>query len=219
MKRGAAHARDVGQVGDRERLGESVFEQLDTGRSEDFADFASQVDKILRGWGRETLDFLINNAGVGLHQSIADTTEEAFDRLVDIHFKGVFFLTQHLLARIADGGRILNLSTGLARFTLPGYAAYASMKGAVEVFTRYLAQELRPRGIAVNAIAPGAIETDFGGGVVRDDPAINQFIAGTTAMGRAGLPDDIGGAVASLLVGDTHWMTGQRLEISGGQHL
>ncbi|MEM8994438.1 MAG: SDR family oxidoreductase [Acidobacteriota bacterium] len=192
---------------------------LDTGSTADFAAFAARVDDQLRDWGRGRLDFLVNNAGIGIHQPIVETTEETFDRLMHIHFKGVFFLTQELLPRIADGGRILNLSSGLARFTLPGYAAYASMKGAVEVLTRYLAQELGPRGIAVNAVAPGAIETDFGGGVVRDDPAVNQYIAQSTAMGRVGRPDDIGAAVADLLTGDLQWMTGQRLELSGGQSL
>ncbi|MEO1083556.1 MAG: SDR family oxidoreductase [Acidobacteriota bacterium] len=192
---------------------------LDQGKTADFAAFGARVDDQLRTWGRDRLDYLVNNAGIGIHQSFAETTEETFDQLINIHLKGVFFLTQELLPRIADGGRILNTSTGLARFTLPGYAAYASMKGAVEVLTRYLAQELGPRGISVNVVAPGAIETDFGGGVVRDDPAVNQYIAESTAMGRVGRPDDIGGAVAGLLVGDMQWMTGQRLELSGGQSL
>jgi len=130
--------------------------------------------------------------------AFAETTEKQFDLLVNVHFKGVFFLTQALLPLIADGGRIVNLSSGLARFALPGYAAYASMKGAIEVLTKYLAKELGPRGIAVNVVAPGAIETDFGGGAVRDNAQINAFIASQTALGRVGLPDDIGGVIASL---------------------
>ena len=136
-----------------------------------------------------------------------------------MHLKGVFFLTQTLLPLLADGGRILNVSTGLARFSLPGYAAYASVKGGVEVLSRYLAKELGPRGIAVNTIAPGAIETDFGGGGVRDLPEVNRMIAASTAMGRAGLPDDIGAAVAAILAPENVWMTGQRIEVSGGQNL
>ena len=136
---------------------------------------------------------------------------------MNIHFKGVFFLTQKLLPLIVDGGKIMNLSSGLARFANPGSSIYGSMKGAVEVLTRYLAKELGPRQIAVNAIAPGAIETDFGGGRVRDDAELNQRIASMTAMGRVGLPDDVGGAITALLAGDTGWITGQRIEVSGGQ--
>ncbi len=193
---------------------------LDTGNLEGFEAFAERFRGILdQVWNRETFDFLVNNAGIGIHKSFAETTEDDFDALMNVHFRGVFFFTQRLLPMIADGGRIINLSSGLARFSLPGYAAYGSMKGAVEVLTRYLAQELGPRGISVNAVAPGAIETDFGGGVVRDDPQVNAFVAASTAMGRAGLPDDIGGAIASLLVGDNQWMTAQRIEISGGQNL
>lgn len=194
--------------------------QLDTSRTAGFAAFADQLRTTLSAtWGRETFDLLLNNAGIGIHAGFAETTEEQFDQLMNIHLKGVFFLTQRLLPLIADGGRILNLSTGLARFSLPGYAAYATMKGGVEVLTRYLARELGPRGIAVNAIAPGAIETDFAGGAVRDNAGLNQMIAASIAMGRVGLPDDIGGAVASILTGENGWMTGQRIEVSGGQNL
>jgi NAD(P)-dependent dehydrogenase (short-subunit alcohol dehydrogenase family) len=142
-----------------------------------------------------------------------------FDRLFRVHFKGVYFLTQKLLPLIADGGRIVNISSGLARFSLPGSSAYASMKGAVEVLTRYLARELAPRGIAVNTVAPGAIETDFLGGTVRDNPEANRFVASVTAMGRAGVPDDIGPMIASLLSADNRWVTGQRIEASGGMFL
>ena len=193
--------------------------QLDVGDTSVFAAFAEQARDVLRDWGTERFQFLVNNAGIGVYASIADTTEAQFDRLMNIHVKGPFFLTQRLLPLIADGGRIVNVSTGLARFVTPGFAAYASAKGAVEVMTRYLAQELGPRGIAVNVIAPGAIETDFGGGVVRDNPEMNETIASDTALGRAGLPEDIGGVVASLLSPEMGWVNAQRVEASGGQNL
>ncbi len=190
---------------------------LDVGDSRGFADFAAQLRRALaQHWQRERFDFLVNNAGVGVHAGLAETTEAQFDQLVNVHFKGVFFLTQALLPLMADGGRIVNVSSGLTRFALPGYAAYAAMKGAVEVLTRYMAKELGPRGIAVNTIAPGAIETDFGGGRVRDDAQLNGFIASQTALGRVGLPDDIGGAIASLLSPGSRWVNAQRIEVSGG---
>ena len=193
---------------------------LDVRNSSSFGAFAETVKSTLREtFGRDRLDALVNNAGTGLHAAFAETTEAQFDELVNVHFKASFFLTQKLLPLIADGGRILNVSSGLARFTLPGYAAYASMKGGVEVLTRYLAKELGPRKITVNVIAPGAIETDFGGGRVRDDAKLNQAIAAQTALGRVGLPDDIGEAVALLLSPESHWITGQRIEASGGQGL
>jgi NAD(P)-dependent dehydrogenase (short-subunit alcohol dehydrogenase family) len=193
---------------------------LDVRNSSSFSTFAATLKSTLREtFGRDRLDALVNNAGTALYAPFAETTEAQFDELVDVHFKASFFLTQQLLPLIADGGRILNVSSGLARFTLPGYAAYASMKGGVEVLTRYLAKELGPRKITVNVIAPGAIETDFGGGRVRDDAKLNQAIAAQTALGRAGLPDDIGEAVALLLSPESHWITGQRIEASGGQNL
>ena len=192
--------------------------QLDVGDAGTFDAFAEQVRGVLQGWGAERFDFLVNNAGIGVYASIVDTTEAQFDQLMDLHVKGPFFLTQRLLPLMADGGRIVNVSTGLARFVTPGFAAYASAKGAVEVMTRYLAQELGPRGIAVNVIAPGAIETDFGGGVVRDNPEMNETIASHTALGRAGLPEDIGGVVASLLSPEMGWVNAQRVEASGGQN-
>ena len=170
-------------------------------------------------WQRERFDHLVNNAGIGIHASFAQTSEAQFDSLMNVHLKGTFFLTQALLPLIADGGRIVNLSSGLARFSLPGYAAYAAMKGGIEVLSRYLAKELGPRGIAVNVVAPGAIETDFGGGAVRDNAQLNAFVAAQTALGRAGLPDDIGGAIASLLRPENRWITGQRIEVSGGMFL
>ena len=156
---------------------------------------------------------------MGVHATVAETTEAQFDELMNVHFKGVFFLTQILLPLMADGGRIVNISSGLARFALPGYGAYAAMKGAVEVLTRYLAKELGPRGIAVNVVAPGAIETDFGGGAVRDNASLNAMVASNTALGRAGVPDDIGGVVASLLSPDNRWINAQRIEASGGMFL
>jgi NAD(P)-dependent dehydrogenase (short-subunit alcohol dehydrogenase family) len=201
-----------------EKLGrKAVALSLDVGKSASFDAFATKVRDVLsKTWQRETFDFLINNAGTGLHASIADTTEADFDELVNVHFKGVFFLTQKLLPLIADGGRIINISSGLARFAMPGSSAYAAVKGAVEVLTRYQAKELGARGIAVNTVAPGAIETDFRGGAVRDNPEIKKMIASMTALGRTGLPDDIGGVIASLLLPANGWINAQRIEASGG---
>ena len=191
--------------------------RLDVGDSASFALFAAAVKQTLAAtWQRERFDFLVNNAGAGVHASIEDTTEAQFEQMFNIHLKGVFFLTQKLLPLIADGGRILNTSSGLTRFSMPGFGAYAAMKGGVEVLTRYLAKELGPRGIAVNTLAPGAIETDFGGGMVRDNAAMNGMIASQTALGRVGLPDDIGGAVAALLGEGNRWLNAQRVEVSGG---
>jgi NAD(P)-dependent dehydrogenase (short-subunit alcohol dehydrogenase family) len=193
---------------------------LDVADSRSFPAFAKSVSRALgEVWQRERFHHLVNNAGSGLHASFAETTEAQFDSVMNVHLKGAFFLTQALLPLIEDGGRIVNISSGLARFTLPGSAAYAVMKGGVEVLTRYLAKELGPRGIAVNTLAPGAIETDFGGGAVRDNPDLNRFIATQTALGRAGLPDDIGGATAMLLQPGNGWITGQRIEVSGGMFL
>jgi len=196
----------------------AVALQLDTG---DITAFPSFIDRLRTAltdtWQRDSFDHLVNNAGHGDYALVGETTEAQFDRLVDVHFKGVFFLTQALLPLIADGGRIVNLSTGLTRITYPGYGAYAAVKGAVEVLTRYMAKELSARGIAVNAVAPGAIETDFGGGRVRDNPELNQQFAALTALGRVGLPDDIGPMIASLLSEDNRWVNAQRIEVSGGQ--
>ena len=193
---------------------------LDVSRSSTFDAFAAELRKILQQhWHRDQFDFLVNNAGMGVHASFAETTEAQFDELMNTHLKGTFFLTQKLLPLIADGGRILNVSSGLARFATPGYAAYGAMKGGIEVLTRYMAKELGPRGIAVNVIAPGAIETDFGGGVVRDNEALNQQIASQTALGRVGVPDDIGGVIAALLSPQTGWINAQRIEASGGMFL
>jgi NAD(P)-dependent dehydrogenase (short-subunit alcohol dehydrogenase family) len=169
--------------------------------------------------GGDRFDFLINNAGTSHHAAFAETKEADFDHLVNVHFKGVFFLTQKLLPLIRDEGRIVNISSGLARVALPGSSAYGAMKGAVEVLTRYLARELGPRGIRVNTVAPGAIETDFSGGAVRDNPEVNKFVVSITALGRAGVPDDVGPMIASLLSEDNRWVTGQRIEVSGGMLL
>ncbi|MDV3197435.1 MAG: SDR family oxidoreductase [Sweet potato little leaf phytoplasma] len=164
-------------------------------------------------------DFLINNAGIGINAPFADTTEEQFDTLMNIQLKGAYFLTQRALPHLSNGGGIVNISTGLARFSLPGYSAYAAMKGGVELLTKYLAKELSEKGIRVNVVAPGAIETDFGGGVVRDNQDMNTAIASHTALGRVGLPDDIGGVVAFLCTDDARWINGQRIEVSGGIYL
>ncbi|MFM2311344.1 MAG: hypothetical protein RLZZ04_620 [Cyanobacteriota bacterium] len=200
--------------------GKAAALQLDTANTKNFDGFGAKVNQLLQEqWQTSQFDFLVNNAGTGINKSFAETTEEDFDHLMNIHLKGVFFLTQKLLPMIKDGGRIVNISSGLARFTLPGYSAYATMKGGIEVLTRYMAKELGGRQIAVNTIAPGAIETDFGGGVVRDNQQINDFIASQTALGRAGVPDDIGGAIASLLSEDNRWVNAQRIEVSGGVFL
>ncbi len=191
--------------------------RLDTGDTGAFAGFADQVRGVLGGWGVERLDFLVNNAGTSHHAAIADVTEQDFDALYRVHLKGVFFLTQALLPLIADGGRIVNVSSGLTRIIYPGSTAYGSMKGAVEVLTRYLAKELGPRRIAVNVVAPGAIQTDFSGGMVRDNPEVNKRISEATALGRPGLPDDIGPMIASLLSEENRWINAQRIEVSGGQ--
>ena len=192
--------------------------QLDTGKVAGFPEFAARLQTVLGDiWQRDTFDHLINNAGHGDYALIADTTEAQFDALIDVHFKGVFFLTQTLLPLLANGGRIVNLSTGLTRFSAPGFGAYAAAKGAIEVLSLYLAKELGSRGIAVNTVAPGAIETDFLGGAVRDTPDMNRQFADMTALGRVGVPDDIGPMIASLLGESNRWVNAQRIEVSGGQ--
>ncbi|MBB3222363.1 SDR family NAD(P)-dependent oxidoreductase [Pseudoduganella umbonata] len=208
-------------VAEIEALGRKALAfRLDSGDTASFPAFAETLHGALRDtWQRDTFDHLVNNAGHGEYAPLADTTEAQFDRLVDVHFKGVFFLTGALLPLLADGGRIVNLSSGLTRITFPGYAAYAAMKGAVEVMTRYMAKEFGGRGIAVNTVAPGAIETDFGGGAVRDNADLNRTLAQMTALGRVGVADDIGPMIASLLSPGNRWVTGQRIEVSGGQGL
>jgi NAD(P)-dependent dehydrogenase (short-subunit alcohol dehydrogenase family) len=208
-------------VGEIEKTGrKAVALKLDVSDQKSFVTFREKVKEVLgEKWQRGDFDFLVNNAGIGISTPLMETTEEQFDLLMNIHLKGTFFLSQKLLPLMKDGGRIVNISSGLARFSLPGYSVYAAMKGGIEVLTRYMAKELGPRRITVNVVAPGAIETDFGGGAVRDNAEINQNIAAQTALGRVGLPDDIGGAVAALLSDDNRWINGQRLEISGGIYL
>jgi NAD(P)-dependent dehydrogenase (short-subunit alcohol dehydrogenase family) len=203
-----------------ERLGRKTAAfQLDVGNVAALDGFVGEVKKTLQRWGRDRFDYLVNNAGSGLYSQFVETTEAQFDEMVRIHFKGVCFLTQKMLPLIKDGGRILNISSGLTRFTFPGFAVYGAAKGAIEVLTRYLAKELGPRGITVNVIAPGAIETDFGGGLVRDNPEFNRRVAGMTALGRAGVPDDIGPMIAAFLSDENRWVNGQRIEVSGGMNL
>jgi len=193
--------------------------QLDTSNVRSFDLFAQNVRQALADFGAARFDYLVNNAGTSLHKAFDQTSEVELDEIYNVHFKGVFFLTQRLLPLINDGGRIVNISSGLARFALPGMSAYASMKGAIEVLTRYLAKELGARGIAVNTVAPGAIATDFSGGMVRDNPEVNKRVADMTALGRVGQPDDIGPMIASLLSEDNRWVNAQRIEVSGGMAL
>ena len=191
--------------------------QLDTGDTAAFPAFADALRAVLAEWGAERFDFLVNMAGTSHSGALGQVTEEDFDAAYRVHVKGVFFLTQTLLPLIADGGRIVNISSGLTRIIYPGRIAYGAMKGAVEVMTQYMAKELGPRRIAVNTVAPGAIQTDFSGGVVRDNPEVARHIAEVTALGRLGLPQDIGPMIASLLSEDNRWINAQRIEVSGGQ--
>lgn len=200
--------------------GTATMLSLDVTDTASFAAFAAKVaDTLTVDFQRERFDFLVNNAGNGLFASFDEATEEQFASLVATHLRGPVFLTQKLLPLIADGGRILNVSSGFVRFTLPGYSLYAAMKAAVEVLTRYMAVELGARRIRVNAIAPGAIATDFGGGAVRDDDGVNAWVAQGIALGRVGQPDDVGGAVAAILSDDLGWANGTTFDISGGQLL
>ncbi|CDX38923.1 Short-chain dehydrogenase/reductase SDR [Mesorhizobium sp. SOD10] len=193
---------------------------LDVTDMASFPAFAAAVSETLRSeFDRDRFDYLVNNAGNGLFSNFVDATEEQFASLVATHLKGPVFLTQKLLPLIADGGRILNVSSGFVRFTMPGYSLYAAMKAAIEVLSRYMAVELGERRIRVNAIAPGAIETDFGGGAVRDNEGVNAYVAQGIALGRVGLPDDVGRAVAAILSDDMAWANGTTFDISGGQLL
>ena len=214
---GEAEAREV--VADIEAMGrKAVALKLDVTDVASFPAFADSLrSTLLATWQRHQFDHLVNNAGQGEMAVIADTTEAQFDALFDTHVKGVFFLTQALLGLIADHGRIVNFSSGLTRVSVPGFSAYSAAKGAVEVLTLYMAKEFGSRGIAVNTVAPGAIETDFLGGAVRDMPDLNKQFAAMTALGRVGVPDDIGPMVASLLGPGNRWITAQRIEVSGGQ--
>lgn len=208
-------------VSEIEKLGKkAVALQLDVANSASFDAFATEVKSALQtNFQADKIDYLINNAGVGVHANFADTTEEQFDNMVNIHLKAPFFLTQKLLPQFNDGGGIVNIASGLTRFTFTGYDAYATMKGGVETLSRYQAKFLGDRGIRVNIVAPGAIETDFGGGAVRDNQELNAYIASQTALGRVGLPDDIGTVVAFLCSDDAKWVNGQRIEVSGGMNL
>ncbi|RYG06316.1 MAG: SDR family oxidoreductase [Chitinophagaceae bacterium] len=200
--------------------GKAAIHQLDVSDSKKYDSFFAEVKETLSSvFGTDKIDFLVNNAGIGTYVPFAETTEEQFDTLFNIHLKATFFVTQKALGVLRDGGGIVNLSTGLARFSTPGYSAYAAMKGGIETLTRYQAKELGGRGIRVNVLAPGAIETDFGGGVVRDNEQMNKYIASQTALGRVGLPDDIGGVVSFLCSDAARWISGQRLEASGGMYL
>jgi NAD(P)-dependent dehydrogenase (short-subunit alcohol dehydrogenase family) len=193
--------------------------RLDTGDIPLFDGFVADVRNTLKNWGHDRFDFLVNNAGNSLHAAFAETTESQFDEIVNVHFKGVFFLTQKLVPLMNDGGRIVNISSGLARFVLPGTSVYGAAKGAIEVLTRYLAKELGPRRITANVVAPGAIQTDFSGGMVRDNPEVNKRVAEMTALGRAGVPDDVGPMIAAFLSDENRWVNAQRIEVSGGAAL
>ncbi len=200
--------------------GRCVALRLDTSLVATFASFTESLTQVLREtWDRDRFDYLVNNAGSALGKSVAETTEEEFDGMVDVHLKGVFFLTQAMLPLIADGGRIINMSSGLARYALPGTSAYAMMKGGIEVFTRCLAKELGGRGITANTVAPGAIETDFAGGLLRTNAGLKDMLTRQTALGRTGVPDDVGPLVAAMLSEDARWVNGQRIEVSGGMNI
>ncbi|WP_416066845.1 SDR family NAD(P)-dependent oxidoreductase [Rhizobium sp. ZK1] len=218
-RNGAEEAKAV--VAEIEALGrKAVALQLDVGTTSAFPAFAEAVRAALTvTWSRTNFDHLINNAGHGEMAGFAETTEAQFDNLFNVHVKGVFFLTQTLLPFLVDGGRIVNFSSGLTRVSYPGFSAYSAAKGAVEILTLYMAKELGSRGITANTVAPGAIATDFLGGAVRDTPAYNEAFANMIALGRVGLPDDIGPMIASLIGPDNGWVTAQRIEVSGGQNI
>ena len=191
--------------------------QLNVEHSDTFDGFVDELKKIVKDtFGTDKINYIVNNAGIGINEAYTDTTEEQFDQLMNIHLKSPFFLTQKVLPFLADGGGIINISSGLARFCFPGFSVYGTMKGAVETLTKYQAKELGSRGIRSNVVAPGAIETDFGGGITRDNPEFNKQVASITALGRAGLPDDVGGVVAFLCTEDAKWVNAQRIEVSGG---
>src|ERR1700678_4427090 len=190
--------------------------RLDTGDIGAFDEFVAAVHKTLQSWGRERFDYLVNNAGNSQHINFENVTEADFDAAVNVHFKGVYFLTQKLLPLINDGARIVNISSGLTRVAVPGSSVYAAAKSAVEILTRYLAKELGPRRITANVVAPGPIQTDFSGGMVRDNPEVNKMISAMTALGRPGVPEDVGPTIAALLSDENRWVNAQRIEVSGG---
>ncbi|WP_108244809.1 SDR family NAD(P)-dependent oxidoreductase [Muricauda brasiliensis] len=205
-------------VSEVEKLGQKAYAlQLDVAESQSFDAFVDEVKNVLKShFDSAKLDYLVNNAGIGINTPITETTEQDFDTLVNIHFKGAFFLTQKLLPLISNGGGVVNISSGLARFSFPGYSVYGSMKAAIETLTRYQAKELGARQIRSNVVAPGAIETDFGGGTNKNDEDKRTAIANFTALGRVGIPSDIGGVVAFLCTDDAKWVNAQRIEVSGG---
>ncbi len=208
-------------IAEIEQLGQKAIAlQLNTANIKSFDSFFEQLkQELAKNFGTQKIHYLINNAGIGINTAFIETKEEDFDTLFNIHFKGVYFFTQKALNILEDGGGIINISSGLTRFSLPGYSAYASMKGAIEVLTRYQSKELGARGIRSNTVAPGAIATDFSGGIIRDNEDINKITANTISLGRVGLPDDIGGVVAFLCTDDARWINAQRIEISGGQNI
>src|SRR6202050_1477266 len=196
---------------------QAIALQMDAGNVASFDAFVESVKDSLAKLGAMRFDFLVNNAGNNHHNMpFEKATEEELDSIYKVHFKGVLFLTQKLLPLINDGGRIINISTARTRVAGPGGAVYASMKGAVEVLSRHMALELGPRRIAVNVVAPGPVATDFSGGIVRDNPALNKRIAQNTTLGRAGLPEDLGPMIASLISEENHWVNAQRIEVAGG---
>ena len=199
--------------------GKAAAFRLDTGNLVAFDEFVADVRRALGSWGRERFDYLVNNAGNSQHIDFDKMTEADFDAVVNVHFKGVYFLTQKLLPLLNDGGRIVNISSGLTRISVPGSSAYAAAKGAIEVLTRYLAKELGPRRITANVVAPGPVQTDFSGGMVRDNPEVNKTISSMTALGRPGVPDDVGPMIAALLSDENRWVNAQRIEVSGGLSL
>ena len=208
----------VNQIRSRGRKAAAL--QFDASDFKSINDFVTAVGKSLESsFASSTFDFLVNNAGMGATIPFMQATEEQFDQFMNVHFKTVFFLTQRLLPKMNDGGRIVNLSSGTTRFAMPGYAIYSSMKGAIEVFTRNLAKEIGARGITVNVVAPGPIETDFNNALIRSNPDRKKILSANTALGRVGEAEDIGGVVVFLCSEDARWITGQRIEVSGGINL
>ena len=197
----------------------SIALQLDIGETTSFGDFADRTRQALAQLGAERFDYLVNNAGTSSNASLDSITEAEMDSLYAVHLKGPLFLTQRLLPLLNDGGRIVNISSGLARFAMPNRIGYGSIKASVEALTRYMAVELAPRRITVNVVAPGAIATDFSGGMVRDNPEVNKAVASHTALGRVGLPDDVGPVIAALLSDAFGWVNAQRIEVAGGIHI
>ena len=208
----------VNQIRSRGRKAAAL--QFDASDFNSIHDFVTAVGKSLESsFASSTFDFLVNNAGMGATIPFMQATEEQFDQFMNVHFKTVFFLTQRLLPKMNDGGRIINLSSGTTRFAMPGYAIYSSMKGAIEVFTRNLAKEIGARGITVNVVAPGPIETDFNNALIRSNPDRKKILSANTALGRVGEAEDIGGVVVFLCSDDARWINGQRIEVSGGINL